>query len=86
MLRPPLQGVSCPCLEDRKGECLPIISQGKARGEVVIPDLFLRPSANRSGRSRGSCIVSKISDLTDESPPTSSQVTFGIFGAPIVSA
>lgn len=27
-----------------------------------------------------------MSDLTDESPPTSSQATFGIFGAPMASA
>ena len=88
MSRLPLQGGSCPFPEGHKGECLAVIRsiKGKVLGEIVIPDLFFKPSAKSSGRSRGSCIVSRISDLTDINPPTSSQVTLGIFGAPMASA
>ena len=88
MSQPPLQVRFSPCPEGRKGEYLAIIRKIKHKmySETTIPDLFFRPSAKSSGRSRGSCIVSRISDLIDESPPTSSQVTFGILGAPIDSA
>ena len=53
--------------------------------KVYLPDLFFKPSANNSGWSSGNWMVSNISDLTWAKPPTSSQVTLGIFGAPMLS-
>ena len=50
-----------------------------------LPDRFFSPSANNSGCSSGSCIVSKMSNLTCASPPTSSHDTLGILGAPMLS-
>ncbi|KAL2126861.1 hypothetical protein VTI74DRAFT_11709 [Chaetomium olivicolor] len=51
-----------------------------------MPERFFMPLANNSGRSSGSWMVSVTASLTLLSPPTSSQVTFGILGAPMASA
>lgn len=50
------------------------------------PERFFKPWENSSGCSSGSCIVSRISAFTLAKPPTSSQDTLGILGAPILSA
>ena len=49
------------------------------------PDRCFIPSANNSGCSNGSCIVSRMSALTCARPPTSSHETEGILGAPMLS-
>jgi hypothetical protein len=60
--------------------------EGKERKkDSNAPLLFFKPSANNSGRSSGSWIVSRMSLFTLARPPTSSQVTFGILGAPMLS-
>lgn len=58
---------------------------GYAGRAIDSPLRFLSPFANSSGRLSGSSMVSRMSVLTLASPPTSSHVTFGILGAPILS-
>jgi len=47
-----------------------------------VPLRWCVPEENNSGCCKGSCIVSKIAFLASIKPPTSSHLTFGIFGVP----
>lgn len=86
-LRRLLRSVSFLFRVDRRAERLKEISirDGPTRNHKNEPDRCFNPSVKSSGCSSGSCMVSRISALTWARPPTSSQETEGIFGAPMLS-